>query len=200
MTRQKGKQLFNTQREVKDSHSDDKYLWHHGIHYFCDDFDNETTKPVIKWILEQNLTPKSERPEELTLIINSYGGDSASCFALIEVMKGSKIPVKTIGIGIVASCGILALMSGHKGRRFITPTASILSHQYSSGSYGKDHELLADQKIQHLTRDKILRHYKKCTGLSEKKIKELLLPASDVWLTAEEAVEYGVADEIRTLY
>ena len=46
----------------------------------------------------------------------------------------------------------------------------------------------------------MLEHYKKCTGLSEKKIRDILLPAEDVWLTAEEAVKYGIADKITETY
>ena len=45
-----------------------------------------------------------------------------------------------------------------------------------------------------------LEHYKKCTGMPEKKIREILLPAEDVWLTAEEAVKHGIADKIVTVY
>ena len=46
----------------------------------------------------------------------------------------------------------------------------------------------------------MIEHYKKCTGLTEKKIREILLPAQDVWLTAEEAVKHGIADKIVTVY
>ena len=46
----------------------------------------------------------------------------------------------------------------------------------------------------------MMAHYKKCTGLSEKKIREILLPAEDVWLSAKEAVKYGIADKIVSTY
>jgi len=46
----------------------------------------------------------------------------------------------------------------------------------------------------------MIAHYRKCTGLTEKKIREVLLPAEDVWLSAEEAIKYGIADEIREVY
>jgi len=175
-------------------------MYESGIIYFSDHFDSSTTKPVINTIIEKNLLPQRERPKEITLVINSPGGEVHSAFALIDTIKGSAIPVKTIGLGMIASCGILTFMAGAKGRRFITPNTSILSHQYSWGSVGKEHELFARVKEFELSTARMMDHYKKCTGLSEKKIREILLPAEDVWLSAKEAVKYGIADKIVSTY
>ena len=175
-------------------------MWDAGIHYFADGFTYESTKPVVNWIIEKNLLPKSERPKELTLVINSPGGSVHAAFALIDVMKGSAIPIKTVGLGLIASCGILTFMSGTKGRRILTPNTSILSHQYSWGSGGKEHELFARVREFELSTERMLEHYKKCTGLKEKVIREVLLPPQDVWLSAQEAVKYNIADEIKTVY
>jgi ATP-dependent protease ClpP protease subunit len=60
--------------------------------------------------------------------------------------------------------------------------------------------LYARNKEFELTTQRMLAHYKKCTGLNEKKIKEILLPPQDVWLSAEEAVRYGIADKIVEWY
>ena len=147
-----------------------------------------------------HLLPQKERPKEITLIINSPGGEVHSAFALIDTMKGSAIPIKTVGLGMIASCGILTFMAGTKGRRVITPNTSILSHQYSWGSVGKEHELFARVREFELSTQRMMDHYKKCTGLSEKKIREILLPAEDVWLSAKEAVKYGIADKIVSTY
>jgi len=175
-------------------------LWDSGIYYFADGFTYESTKPVVNWIIEKNLLPDSERPKELTLIINSPGGSVHAAFGLIDVMKGSALPIKTVGLGMIASCGVLTFMAGTKGRRVLTNNTSILSHQYSWGSGGKEHELFARVKEFELSSERMLQHYKKCTGLSEKKIREILLPAEDVWLTAEEAVKHGIADAIVDTY
>jgi ATP-dependent Clp protease protease subunit len=175
-------------------------MWDAGIFYFADGFNYETTKPVVNWIIEKNLMATNERPKELTLIINSPGGSVHAAFALIDVMKGSAIPIKTVGLGLIASCGILTFMSGTKGRRIITPNTSILSHQYSWGSGGKEHELFARVREFELSSERMLEHYKKCTGLKEKVIRDILLPAQDVWLSAEEAVKYNIADKIQTVY
>jgi ATP-dependent Clp protease protease subunit len=175
-------------------------MWDAGIFYFADGFNYETTKPVVNWIIEKNLMPTNERPKELTLIINSPGGSVHAAFALIDVMKGSAIPIKTVGLGLIASCGILTFMSGTKGRRIITPNTSILSHQYSWGSGGKEHELFARVREFELSSERMIEHYRKCTGLKEKVIREILLPAQDVWLSADEAVKYNIADKIQSVY
>jgi ATP-dependent Clp protease protease subunit len=174
-------------------------MWEAGIMYFSDGFDSNTTKPVIQAIIEKNLMPNSQRPNELTLVINSPGGQVHSAFALIDTMKGSAIPVKTVGLGMIASCGLLTFMSGTKGRRVLTPNTSILSHQYSWGSGGKEHELFARVREFELSTERMI-NYKKCTGLSEKKVRDVLLPPEDRWLSAKEAVRYGIADKIVSTY
>lgn len=175
-------------------------MYEAGIIYFSDGFDSSTTKPVINTIIEKNLLPNSQRLNEITLVINSPGGQVHSAFALIDTMKGSAIPVKTVGLGMIASCGLLTFMSGTKGRRVITPNTSILSHQYSWGSGGKEHELFARVREFELSTERMINHYKKCTGLTEKQVRDILLPPEDRWLSAKEAVKYGIADKIVSTY
>lgn len=175
-------------------------LNNNNIYLFMDGFEPSKVKPVIEWILHKNLLSNKDRPKHLTLMINSPGGDVTSAFALIDVMKGSKIPIHTVGLGMIASCGILTFMAGEKGHRYITPNTSILSHQYAWGSYGKEHELFARVREFELTTDRMIKHYKKCTGLDEKKIRKYLLPAEDVWLSADQAVEFGIADKVKEIY
>jgi len=91
-------------------------------------------------------------------------------------------------------------MAGEKGHRTLTPNTSILSHQYSGGSRGKEHELFSVTKEFNLTSRRLLDHYTKCTGLSEKKVRKKLLPESDVWLDAEEALALGICDKIKETY
>lgn len=176
------------------------YLDTNNIYLFMDGFENKSVKPVIEWILRKNLAPAKDRAKHLTLVINSPGGHMHSAFALIDVMKGSKIPIHTTGLGLIASCGLLTFMSGEKGHRVITPNTSILSHQYSWGSHGKEHELFATMREFELSTERMLEHYKKCTGMNEKQIRQFLLPAEDIWLSAKEAVKHGLADKIKEMY
>ena len=174
-------------------------LFMRGHHVFMGDVTQETMKPLIDWIISENFNQK-EKKRELTLGICSPGGDLNACFALVDVMKGSKIPIRTIGMGMIASCGLLMFISGEKGKRILTPNTSILSHQYSWGTYGKEHELFAQVKEYDLTTERIVNHYKKCTGLSEKDIRKYLLPPHDVWLSAKEAKKLGLCDKIQSTY
>jgi ATP-dependent Clp protease protease subunit len=169
-----------------------------GMYVFMDDVTSETLKPIIEWILVENHVVKKKK-KELLLMICSDGGSMSDAFALIDVMRASSIPIKTVGLGSIASCGLLIFMAGHKGHRILTPNTSILSHQYSWGSDGKAHELFSITKEFNLTQARMLEHYKECTGLTEEEIKVTLLPPSDVWLTADEALALGICDYISDL-
>ena len=185
--------------EEKESGAEDKdELLDKGIKIFMGDVNMKTMEPIIEWILAANLSWKKTH-KELTLGICSPGGDLNACFALIDVMQGSKIPIRTIGMGMIASCGLLMFISGTKGKRILTPNTSILSHQYSWGSYGKEHELFATVREYELTTERMVNHYKKCTGLEDKMIREKLLPPSDVWLDAKEARKLGICDHIQEM-
>ena len=174
-------------------------LFLRGHHVFMAEVTQETMKPLIDWIIAENYN-KEKKKKELTLGICSPGGDLNACFALVDIMKGSKIPIRTIGMGMIASCGLLMFISGEKGRRVLTPNTSILSHQFSWGSFGKEHELFAAVKEFDLTTRRMIDHYKKCTGLSEEDIRKYLLPPHDVWLSAKEAKELRLCDSITATY
>ena len=176
----------------------DAELFQKGFHVFMGDVTMESMNPIINWIISANFA-KEKQHKELTLGICSPGGDLNACFALLDVMMGSKIPIRTIGMGMIASCGLLMFITGTKGTRILTPNTSILSHQYTWGSYGKEHELFATVKEFELTTERMINHYKKCTGLSEKVIREKLLPPHDVWLDANQAKRLGICDKIQEM-
>ena len=173
-------------------------LLQNGVVVFMGDVTVETMSPLIDWILAENYSEKKKK--ELTLGICSRGGDLNACFALVDVMKGSKIPIRTVGLGMIASCGLLMFITGAKGRRVLTPNTSILSHQYSWGSIGKEHELFARVKEMELTTERMINHYKKCTGLKEADIRKYLLPPHDIWLGAREAKKLGLCDKVEQIY
>jgi ATP-dependent Clp protease protease subunit len=169
-----------------------------GMYVFMDTVTSETIKPIIEWILVENHVAKKKK-KELLLMICSDGGSMEDAFALIDVMKASSIPVKTVGLGSVSSSGLLIFLAGAPGRRILTPNTSILSHQYSWGSDGKHHELFAITKEFGLAQTRMIRHYQETTGLDEETIKTKLLPPNDVYLSAEEALELGICDFISDL-
>jgi ATP-dependent Clp protease protease subunit len=170
-----------------------------GYHLIMEDIDAGSCKTAIEWILETNFNNEVKKPKHLNLIICSPGGDLSAAFALIDVMRGSSIPIKTTGLGMIASAGLLIFISGEKGKRLLTPNTSILSHQFSWGSFGKEHELFAAVKEFDLTTKRMIKHYKKCTGLSDNDIRKFLLPPQDVWLSAPEALKLGICDDVREM-
>jgi ATP-dependent Clp protease protease subunit len=169
-----------------------------GIYYLASEFTQSSVKDCITWILDANFQPNVPF-DHLTLMISSGGGDLFSAFALIDVMRGSRIPVHTIGLGIIASAGLMTFIAGEPGHRMITPNTSILSHQWSWGAFGKEHELIATQKQFDLTTRRMINHYRKCTKLSEKIIRDKLLPPQDIWLSSDEAKEYNLVDHVKDL-
>ena len=169
-----------------------------GYYVLMEPITNNSCREAIKFIMRSNF--QARKLDYLTLLINSPGGEVDAGFALIDTMKGSAIPIRTVGLGTIASCGLLIFMSGTKGHRILTPNTSILSHQWAWGSYGKEHELFATVKEFELTTKRIVNHYKKCTGLSEKVIREQLLPPQDKWLDAKEALKYKLCDQVKEVY
>ena len=169
-----------------------------GVYFLSGGFNSENAHKIVTWILEANFTPKNDF-DHLTLIINSPGGEVNSAFAIIDAMEGSSIPVHTMGLGMIGSCGFLTFIAGAKGHRVLTPNTSILSHQWSWGDRGKAHELFATVREYELTQERMLQHYIKHTGLSKNKVEEKLLPPHDVWLSAKEALDLGVCDQIKIL-
>jgi len=178
-----------------DDRSPGEKLQEQGMYMFIGEVNYDSVRPVIEWILCENYVSKKKR-RELLLMICSEGGDVNCAFALIDVMRSSHVPIKTVGLGQIASAGLLIFLAGAKGRRILTPNTSILSHQFSWGSDGKAHELFATIKEFELTHQRMIDHYKISTGLDQDKIKQTLLPPHDVWLTANEALAAGICDSV----
>ena len=185
---------------MTDNKPDDADLYKNGVYLLMDTITPESCKDAIEFVLKQNAEKGVNKQKRLQFMICSPGGDVPSCFALIDIMKGSRIPIHTVGLGVIASCGLLLFITGEKGKRTLTPNTSILSHQYSWGSYGKEHELFAQVKEFELSTERMINHYKKCTGLTEEEIREHLLPPEDRWLSASEAKKLGLCDSVKSVY
>jgi ATP-dependent Clp protease, protease subunit len=160
--------------------------------------DSETVEPIIKALMMYPLL--DDPPENINFVINSMGGSAFAAYHLIDMMKQSPIPIVTIGMGCVASAGVMLLMAGEKGHRFVTENTYIMSHQYSMGTEGKEHELYSSLKDFELQTAKMVNHYRKCTKKSESYIRKNLLTQSDVHLSPEEAVKHGICDHVLDIY
>jgi ATP-dependent protease ClpP protease subunit len=111
-------------------------------------------------------------------------------------MRSSPHVIRTIGIGAVMSAAFLIFACGDKKERYAAKNTSFMCHQFSSSADAKYHDLKAEMKENELLNTKMTDLLVETTGLVKSKIRSRLLPASDVYLTAEEVVDLGVADSI----
>lgn len=166
-----------------------------GVHFLIGDIDEDNVNEAVKWIAYENIDANPDRI--LTLYINSQGGDLYEAFGLIDIMKNSQIPIRTIGYGSIMSAAFLILASGSKGERYITKNCGIMCHQMScSEEMGKYHDIKATRKETDRLNRAMYDILKEATDLDGRIIKTKLLPAHDVYMTAEEMIAFGAADEI----
>ena len=145
---------------------------------------------VAQLLFLQNDDPK----KDIYLYINSPGGSVYDGLAIYDTMKFIKNDVQTVGIGLQASMGAFLLSSGTKGKRVILPHAKVMIHQPSSGTRGKVTDMEIDLE-ESLKLKKLLNEIlAKNTG---KKISQVEKDADrDYWMTAQDAVKYGLADKV----
>ncbi|MGB4758821.1 MAG: ATP-dependent Clp protease proteolytic subunit [Candidatus Saccharimonadales bacterium] len=148
-------------------------------------------------IVAQLLFLQAQDPKkDIFLYINSPGGSVYDALAIYDTMQFVTNDVQTVGIGIQASAAAFLLSSGTKGKRYVLPNASVMIHQPSSGTRGK----VTDQEIdlrESLRVKKLLEEIMaKNSGQTPRQIHEDM--ERDKWLTAKEAVKYGLADAVIT--
>jgi ATP-dependent Clp protease protease subunit len=147
---------------------------------------------------KQNLKEGEMPYDPITMYVSTYGGSADEMFAIFDIMEMCKksCVIETVGLGKVMSAGTLILAAGTKGKRKISKNCRVMLHQVSAGAFGPlfnmTTELDAIQKLQ----DQYITAMSSCTNLSKRKLKSLLNERVNVYLTAEEAVEYGLADII----
>ncbi len=168
-------------------------LLENSVYYLSGEITTESIQNAIKWILYENLDGKGR---VLNLYINSTGGDLYEAFALIDVMRNSPHIIRTVGIGAVMSAAFLIFACGDKGQRYSANNTSFMCHQFSSGVEAKYHDIKAEMKENEALNTRMVTILKEVTGLSPSVIKRKLLPASDVYLSATEMVDLGIADHI----
>jgi ATP-dependent Clp protease, protease subunit len=150
---------------------------------------------VANLIMAQLLHLESEEPDkDISLYINSPGGEITGLFAIYDTMQFIKPSVQTICIGQAASAAAVILASGEPGKRFILPHARVLIHQPHGGAQGQavDIQIQAKEIIRmRETLDEILAHH---TGQTAEKVSQDT--DRDFIMGANEAKEYGIVDEV----
>ena len=156
---------------------------------------DEVTDDSANVIVAQMLFLESQDPaKDIQLYINSPGGSVSAGWAIYDTMRYIKCDVATTCIGMAASMGAFLLAAGTKGKRYALPNAEIMIHQPSGGSQG----MARDIKIQ---ADHILRTRKKLNDALAANTGQPLDVIErdtdrDYWMSAEEAKEYGLVDEV----
>ena len=155
----------------------------------------EVTEGSANTIVAQLLHLANEDPDkDIQLYINSPGGSVYDGLAIYDTMQYIKPDVQTIGIGLQASMGAFLLSSGAKGKRFVLPNARVMIHQPSSGTQGMvtDQEISLRESV--CMKELLAKVIAKNTGQKLEKVKADM--ERDHWMSADEAVKYGLADEM----
>ncbi|MGI6021467.1 MAG: ATP-dependent Clp endopeptidase proteolytic subunit ClpP [Lachnospiraceae bacterium] len=150
---------------------------------------------IASLIVAQLLFLESEDPtKDISLYINSPGGSVTAGFAIYDTMQYIKCDVSTICIGMAASMGAFLLAGGAKGKRQALPNAEIMIHQPSGGTQGKASDMLIDADHILKTKKKLNEILAANTGQSIETIENDT--DRDKWLSAEDAVKYGLIDSV----
>jgi len=135
--------------------------------------------------------------KDILMIIDSYGGYVDSFVAIHDCMKLLRCDIATVCAGKAMSCGQMLLISGKKGKRFITPNSRVLIHEISAGSYGKLTDLTIDveetKRMQKEIFEKLLLSY---TKIKSSQLKDFV--GIDTYLNAKRCLELGLVDKIIT--
>ena len=157
----------------------------------------EVTDASASVIIAQLLFLEGEDPEkDIHLYINSPGGSVTAGMAIYDTMQYIKCDVSTICIGMAASMGSFLLAGGAKGKRFALPNSEIMIHQPSGGAKGQATEIKIVAEHILKTRHKLNRILSENTGQSLEKIE--IDTERDNFMSAQEAKEYGLVDEVIT--
>ena len=153
------------------------------------------TDMIANMTVAQLLFLDREDPDkEISVYINSPGGVIYHGLAVYDTMQQVRAPVSTIAVGVTASMGTMLLAAGTKGRRYALPHATIHMHPAGGAAqgYAPDVEIQYKelQRVQHLLHELLAEH----TGQPVEKIADDF--DRDRWMSAEQAVEYGLVDEV----
>ena len=155
----------------------------------------QVTDEAAALIVAQMLFLEAQDPDkEISFYINSPGGSVTAGMAILDTMQHIRCDVRTIGMGMAASMGAVLLAAGTKGKRMMLPNAEAMIHQPLGGAGGQATDVLIHAKHLEKTKEKLIRLMADYTGKPQKTVKTDM--ERDHFLTAEDAVSYGLADQV----
>jgi ATP-dependent Clp protease protease subunit len=150
---------------------------------------------VANLIVAQLLFLEGEDTEkEISLYINSPGGDMTALFGILDTMQFIGAPVSTICVGQAASAAAVVLAAGERGRRFVLPNARVLLHQPHGGAQGQSVDIEIQVREMVELRNRMVEVLAEATGQTRERLAVDL--DRDFILRGADAVEYGVVDEV----
>jgi ATP-dependent Clp protease protease subunit len=150
---------------------------------------------VANLIVGQLLFLEGEDPgKEISLYVNSPGGDMVALFGILDTMRFIEAPVSTICIGQAASAAAVVLAAGEKGRRFVLPNSRVLLHQPHGGAQGQSSDIEIQVREMVEMRERMVEILAGATGRTTEDLNRDL--DRDFILRGQDAVDYGVVDEI----
>ncbi|MCR4891897.1 MAG: ATP-dependent Clp endopeptidase proteolytic subunit ClpP [Lachnospiraceae bacterium] len=156
---------------------------------------DEVNDQTAGLVVAQMLFLEAEDPDkDIHFYIDSPGGSVTAGMAIYDTMHYLKCDVSTICIGMAASMGAFLLAGGAKGKRLILPNAEVMIHQPSGGTQGQATEIQIAAKHIQKTKEKLNRILSENTGKPYDIVAEDT--ERDNWMSAEEAKEYGIVDEV----
>ncbi|MGN0961045.1 MAG: ATP-dependent Clp protease proteolytic subunit, partial [Christensenellales bacterium] len=148
-------------------------------------------------IVAQLIYLEAKNPDkDICVYINSPGGSVTAGMAIYDTMKYVKCDVSTICVGLAASMGAFLLAAGTKGKRFCLPNSEVMIHQPLGGAQGQASDIEITAKHISQTKRKMIEMLAKNTGQPIKKIEKDV--DRDYFMTADEAVAYGLVDKVIT--
>jgi ATP-dependent Clp protease protease subunit len=166
-----------------------------GAYMLFEDINEDSSYRLCEYLLKANMI--CDPNDTLSLFINSGGGSVTDGWAIIDVMESSRINISTVAMGCIASMAVLIFVAGNPGMRIMTPKTAVMTHQFSTAFWGKQHELIAARKFHDTLETQFIEHFVRHTKMTEKQVREILLKPSDTWLTAQECLKLGICDAIR---
>ncbi len=150
---------------------------------------------VANAVVAQLLFLETDNPDaDINLYINSPGGSVTAGMAIFDTMNYIKCPVRTVCVGMAASMGAFLLMAGEKGKRLALPNSEVMIHQPSGGASGQSTDVTIHAEWLLRTKNKMNGLMAQMTGQPLEKIAHDV--ERDYFMSAQEALEYGIIDEI----
>jgi len=153
---------------------------------------------ALLFLNEMNKVAPPKKRKHVDFYLSTYGGSADDMFALFDIMKmiESTTEVHTVGVGKVMSAGVLLLAGGTKGKRKVAKNCRIMIHSVIAGNHGPLHNLVNEMEAIQQLQDMYINSLVAETKMTKSQLKKMLERKVNIYLTAEEAIELGIADII----